>query len=413
MSAAADPTAERIRGDITDGTGTTDAPHPSGATDIKGISSIKGTEAIKSTADIAHTSDIEGIADTADSRDTTDSQGSAGAGSRTGRRPGGRGGDGRTAARAERDGPDPRGPWRRGRVVAAGAGAVAFCLAGHSLVPNAGPRLGSLLETFLPWLGVAVPLLAVLALVRRSAVAGIAVVLPAVVWCALFGGALGNRGAPGGDLTVVSHNVGAANTDPAGTARALAATGAQVIALEELSPATAPGYERALAAAYPYHSVQGTVGLWSTYPLRDAEALPIMPWTRAMRAVVETREGPLAVYAVHLASVRVHPVAGFTTDRRNEAAGNLAAVLRAEALPRVVVAGDLNGTTEDRALRPVTAGLRSAHEEAGDGFGFSWPASFPVARIDQILVKGVTPVSARTLPRTGSDHLPVAAALRL
>ncbi|MFB7500197.1 hypothetical protein ACFC09_36875 [Streptomyces sp. NPDC056161] len=46
-------------------------------------------------------------------------------------------------------------------------------------------------------------------------------------------------------------------------------------------------------------------------------------------------------------------------------------------------------------------------------FGFGWPAAFPVARIDQILVKGVTPVSARTLPRTGSDHLPVAAALRL
>ncbi|MEW1696325.1 endonuclease/exonuclease/phosphatase family protein [Streptomyces sp. NPDC093249] len=297
---------------------------------------------------------------------------------------------------------------------------VALCLAGHSLVPNAGLRLGSLLETFLPWLGVAVPLLAVLALIRRSAVAGIAVLLPAVVWSALFGGTLGDRaGAPGGgeasggDLTVVSHNVGAANTDPAGTARALAATGAQVVALEELSAATAPGYERVLAASYPYHSVQGTVGLWSTYPLRDVEALPIMPWTRAMRAVVETREGPLAVYAVHLASVRVHPLAGFTTDRRNEAAGNLAAVLRAEALPRVVVAGDLNGTTEDRALRPVTAGLRSAHEEAGDGFGFSWPASFPVARIDQILVKGVTPVSARTLPRTGSDHLPVAAALRL
>ncbi|MFD7288542.1 endonuclease/exonuclease/phosphatase family protein [Streptomyces sp. NPDC059863] len=85
----------------------------------------------------------------------------------------------------------------------------------------------------------------------------------------------------------------------------------------------------------------------------------------------------------------------------------------AESLPRVVVVGDFNGTIDDTALRPLTAQLRSAQEAAGDGVRFSWPAAFPVAGIDQILVKGVTPVSARTLPRTGRDHLPVAAALRL
>ncbi|MGW6605755.1 endonuclease/exonuclease/phosphatase family protein [Streptomyces sp. NPDC055036] len=85
----------------------------------------------------------------------------------------------------------------------------------------------------------------------------------------------------------------------------------------------------------------------------------------------------------------------------------------AESPPRGVVVGDFNGTIDDTALRPLTAQLRSAQEAAGDGFGFSWPAAFPVAGIDQILVKGVTPVSARTLPRTGRDHLPVAAALRL
>jgi vancomycin resistance protein VanJ len=45
--------------------------------------------------------------------------------------------------------------------------------------------------------------------------------------------------------------------------------------------------------------------------------------------------------------------------------------------------------------------------------GFSWPASFPMARIDQIMVKGIEPVSSWTLPKTGSDHLPVAARLEL
>ncbi|MFD5537064.1 hypothetical protein ACFWIJ_04200 [Streptomyces sp. NPDC127079] len=36
-----------------------------------------------------------------------------------------------------------------------------------------------------------------------------------------------------------------------------------------------------------------------------------------------------------------------------------------------------------------------------------------MARIDQIMVKGVEPVSSWTLPRTGSDHLPIAARVNL
>ncbi|BFO14982.1 hypothetical protein SHKM778_13700 [Streptomyces sp. KM77-8] len=77
----------------------------------------------------------------------------------------------------------------------------------------------------------------------------------------------------------------------------------------------------------------------------------------------------------------------------------------------MVLLGDLNGTMDDRALDGVTSGLRSVQSEAGEGFGFTWPARFPVARIDHILVRGVTVASSRVLPATGSDHLPVAAGI--
>jgi vancomycin resistance protein VanJ len=63
----------------------------------------------------------------------------------------------------------------------------------------------------------------------------------------------------------------------------------------------------------------------------------------------------------------------------------------------------------DRALNAVTAQMRSTQGASGTGMGFSWPARFPMARIDQIMVKGVEPSSSWTLPETGSDHLPVAA----
>ena len=77
--------------------------------------------------------------------------------------------------------------------------------------------------------------------------------------------------------------------------------------------------------------------------------------------------------------------------------------------PGLVLLGDLNGTTDDHAFADLTSQMRSAQDAAGDGFGFSWPARFPLIPIDQILVRGVTPVSSWVLPATGSDHLPVAA----
>ncbi|MCB5167445.1 endonuclease/exonuclease/phosphatase family protein [Streptomyces bambusae] len=294
----------------------------------------------------------------------------------------------------------------------AAAVALALLMLGHSLVPNEPGNIGSLLETFLPWLGLAVPALLALAALRRSAKAALAVLLPALVWTSMFGGMFLDKTGSGGDLTVISHNIDADNRDPRGTARTLAASGADVIALQEMSR-SAETYTEELAAAYPHHSVQGTVGIWSRYPLRDAQPVMIMPWVRAMRATVDTPRGPLALYSAHLASVRVHPASGFGTGRRNDAADKLAEAVRAEPLPRVMVVGDFNGTTDDRALAGVVAGMRSAQSEAGAGLGLSWPASFPLVRIDQILVKGLTPVSAWTLPRTGSDHLPVAASVRL
>ncbi|MDC0768353.1 endonuclease/exonuclease/phosphatase family protein [Streptomyces sp. HD] len=308
---------------------------------------------------------------------------------------------------------DP-GIWRRGVVLAALAVILALVMLLHAQIPNAVGNLGSLIETFLPWLGLLVPLLLVLGLVRRSATALIAVLLPAIVWLNLFGGLLVDRSGAGGDLTVATHNVNADNTDPSGTARDVAASGADVVALEELTATAVPMYEKALASTYKYHSVQGTVGLWSKYPLTGVKPVDIkLGWTRAMRAVVTAPAGQVAVYVAHLPSVRVKVEAGFTARQRDKSADALGEAIADEPQQRVVLLGDLNGTMNDRALNAVTAQMRSTQGAAGSGFGFSWPASFPMARIDQIMVKGVEPESSWTLPQTGSDHLPVAARVKV
>lgn len=308
---------------------------------------------------------------------------------------------------------DPR-IWRRGIVLAFLALALALVMLLHSHIPNQVGNLGSLTETFLPWLGLAVPLLLVCALVRRSATALIALLLPVTVWLNLFGGLLIDRTGTGGDLTVATHNVNADNPHPITTARAVASSGADVLALEEIPNTAVPVYEEALAPTYRYHAVAGTVGLWSKYPMADVQAVDIkLGWTRAMRATVTTPKGPIAVYVAHLPSVRVKMEAGFTARQRDKSADALGEAIAEEPLKRVVLLGDLNGTMNDRSLNAVTSQLRSTQGAAGSGFGFSWPASFPMARIDQIMVKGVEPESSWTLPRTGSDHLPVAARVKL
>ncbi|MEV5704510.1 endonuclease/exonuclease/phosphatase family protein [Actinoallomurus sp. NPDC052274] len=323
------------------------------------------------------------------------------------------------------------GPWKRGLVLAALGLLLGLVMLLHAQIPNRIGNLGSLVDTFLPWFGLFVPVLLAGALWRRSASAVAALLLPVTVWPALFGGLLSDKSHPGGDLTVVSHNVSAGNADPVGTARDLIASGADVVALEELAESDARRlvdptelrarqatvtYEKVLGKAYPYHTMQGNVGLWSKLPLSDTRPLdiggdPAMHTVRALRTTVTTNRGPLAVYVAHLGSVRVMPRRGFWTSQRNAGAHALAKAIAAEPNTRMVLLGDLNGAMDDRAFAGITARLRSAQDVAGSGFGFTWPAEFPMVRVDQILVRGVRPVRSWVLPATGSDHLPVAAAI--
>ncbi|MFI1728480.1 endonuclease/exonuclease/phosphatase family protein [Streptomyces acidicola] len=307
-----------------------------------------------------------------------------------------------------------RSPWVRGRVLASLAVLTAGLLAFHSAVPNAVGRLGSLLETFLPWLGLAVPLLLVAALLRRSALALVALLLPAAVWAYLFGGLLpaGDRGAH--DIMAVQHNVSDENADPAGTATALIEAAPDLVALEELTSSALPVYEKALASDYPFQAVVGTVGLWSKFPLSDVRPLDIKPegiredWNRGVRSTARTPWGDIAVYVAHLPSVRIRGN-GFSTGWRDESAGLLGDAIAAEKLDRMILLGDLNSTVDDRGLAPVSSRMDSA----GRAFAFSWPDAFPVSRIDHIMTRSATVTSIRTLPATGSDHLPIAAGIRL
>ncbi|MFF7813197.1 endonuclease/exonuclease/phosphatase family protein [Streptomyces sp. NPDC007945] len=309
----------------------------------------------------------------------------------------------------------PEGGRRRGRLLAGLGVTTAALLALHRFVPNTPGRLGSLLETFLFWFGPLTALLLLCAAVRRARTALLLLLLPAGVWAAAFGPPLLPAGPPGPrELTVVQHNVADDNADPGGTAGALADSGADLIALQELVAPASAVYRRELASRYPHHAVRGTVGLWSRHPLGAARALDIRPrdvtepWQRALRAEVRTPYGEVAAYVVHLPSIRLGP-GGLASARRDESARLLGGILAEEPSGRVVLAGDLNGTVEDRGLAPLTSRLAAPDR----GLALSYPAALPVARIDHVLARGGRVPAIRVLPATGSDHLPVLARVTL
>lgn len=320
-------------------------------------------------------------------------------------------------------GPDPeatpaaRHRLPRGAVIAILGALLALFLVTLPWLPDTPGNLTSLAQTVAPWFGLGILPLLVLALIRRSALAAVGVLLPLLTWSALFGTALGDRSRTGlPDLTVVSHNVDDANTGLKGTARTLLAADPQVIALQELTPRAVKTFTREFRDRFPHHVTDGSIGIWSSFPLRAVRPVPIMGWTRALHATLDTPRGPVSFYTAHLASVRVRPDAGFTTARRNDSADRLVTALRQDPAwdqGPVLLLGDFNGAGADRSLHLLFDGFHDAQAETGSGFGATWPATFPLVRIDHVLVRGATPLRAHTLPATGSDHLPIAAALKL
>lgn len=311
-----------------------------------------------------------------------------------------------TATRSVIGGDTGRRTSRTARTVAIVATVTALVIVGHRLVPDV-RGVGSLVDSAAPWLGLAVPVLALGALLTRSKFAAIAVVLPLLAWLIAFGSAWLPSGGGTPDLRVANQNVDADNANPAATIRNLAATHADVIGLEEVTGSSAPVIATTLSDAYPYHALESTVQLWSRYPISDFSGVDLgLSWTRALRAEIATPKGAVTVYVVHLASARAGQTA--TRDSTMDA---LVDRIRTDSSPRIVMLGDLNTASTDRVLAPLAQLLRDTQAAAGRGLGFTWPSSFPLVRPDHIMTRGMTATQSSVVDTSGSDHRAITAGL--
>ncbi len=287
----------------------------------------------------------------------------------------------------------------RGITVGVPALFVGALILWHGLLPDVGGA-ASLGETFLPWLGGVILLLGIAALVRLSLLGGLCVAVAAAIWSLTFGpGMLPGMATGATSLTVASENIHAQNAAAGAIAVDLAAKHPDVIALQELDATSRAAIDSALDGTYRFSRVVGTVGVWSRIPISGMHPLDLgLGWDRALWVDLATPGTPTRVYAVHLASVRPGQY-----QQRDTMLENLTSTLKNDHSERILVVGDFNSASTDRAFTPLT---RVVHEAAQSdlGFGFTWPASFPVARLDHALTRGMTTVTSTVLPANGSDH---------
>jgi vancomycin resistance protein VanJ len=285
-------------------------------------------------------------------------------------------------------------------LVGAPAAVLSLLLVAHRGLPGSA---GSLLDSGLPWLAVPIGLLFVVSIVTRRAGAIAAAVVPGVIWAVLFVPTLTDHASGGThDLRVASLNLGKAA--PGDALPPLLAEHPDVIVLEEITGANRSKVTEMLADAYPHHSETGTVAIFSRFGLTDTEPVDIhIGWTRAIATTITAADGPIRVYAAHLASVRADQ-----TAERDRTVAALATAAHADPSPRLVLAGDLNTTTTDRQFAAF-APLRDSQQKAGQGFGFTWPAALPLVRPDHILERGMTTQNSWVLRAPGSDHRAVLA----
>ena len=286
----------------------------------------------------------------------------------------------------------------------------------------------TLSSMFAPLLFAPLFLLAPLAFFVRSGPLRASALVLLGLFIVLFGARFlppGPAGAEGAaELRVVTFNQLNTNARVDTVLGALLAQDADLIALQELSPAVAAALETRLKTAYPYaefRAAEGTtgIGLFSRYPITSV-AYEWIP--QVQRATVRARGVDLTVLNVH-APAPYDPersdgfLAAYDPRQREPRFGTLLERID-EASGPLVVLGDFNLSDREPRYGDLSARLTDAYRAAAWGFGFTFPNYTrvrgvpvpPLIRIDYVWMGGgVTPIDAEVVCEGGSDHCMVVA----
>lgn len=224
-------------------------------------------------------------------------------------------------------------------------------------------------------------------------------------------------------LRVMSYNMfGIPHADYTTQIATIRDSGADIVALQEVSEGAAAAVEPELADLYPHRflhpiGIPGT-GLLSKYPILSAEAIQLAPdalWNT--RAVLDVNGVPVTVISAH------PPPPGWTLRGGYQSRGTdqirQLVAMAAEGGPTLLI-GDFNIVDQSPDYRLLAdAGLHDAFREAGWGFGSTWHDRYgrftrlpPLIRLDYVwYTDHFRAVDAWVGPTAESDHRPVIADL--
>ena len=228
-------------------------------------------------------------------------------------------------------------------------------------------------------------------------------------------------------LRVLTWNIHTENPDR--LAKAIAASGADVVALQEVD-----AYQSRSGCRHQAFEIAEQLGMHARLGanIRSGEECgngrqalygdavisryPILEWEHTLLPNQGGEQRGMTETVINVDGRRVRVVAthfeyASHSERRSQAE---AVVQRLEASTEpVVVMGDLNGEPDDSGLAPMRDAFTDAWAAAGNGAGYTNPARDPHRRIDYVFVRGATPTSAEVRDDTTSDHLAVRADLVL
>lgn len=236
-------------------------------------------------------------------------------------------------------------------------------------------------------------------------------------------------------FSILTYNVANGRAAPARLVRMLNESGADIVALQELSDAQAQEIERSLPDRYPQRAIYpgGFAGkaILSRFPIRSVQQLHLSRERPDLLARLELDGQPLAIISAHPPPPRPSPLKmRFNEDTRAQLK-SLAAITQEHA-PAILV-GDFNMTAANAEYAALAAsGLQDAFRASGRGRGntlprrigpwkrnrwlnglIRWVPMLPVVRIDFIWHSpGLQSLHSWVGQDAGSDHMPVMAVLR-
>jgi endonuclease/exonuclease/phosphatase (EEP) superfamily protein YafD len=305
---------------------------------------------------------------------------------------------------------------------------VAFVTSGWALASRYLPitnHVVLLTAALSPYLTLCAALSAVLLILARrwmlAIAAAVLTVTTLAVQAPLYRGSDATRTA-GAVVRVMSANLREGLADPDYPVRSARAQ-ADVVAFQELTPQEVDRLSAAgLDATFPYRwldaraSASG-VGVWSRFPMHATRRIDGYEnaFVSAQIPVPGTSIDPTVVVA-HIPGPWPQPIDDWHRDLDRLPVTFLEVAERAGE-GSVIVAGDLNSTTDMRPFRALLRnGYRDAAEQSGAGIEPTFPADWPLPAflaIDHILTRGCAATSLRTMEIPGSDHRALVATVQI